>query len=99
MDTICQVGKMFDVLGTLIPAQNIQVDGYPCWKKDASGLTYYPQCFEIMFEDGDHWLVESGVFDIEMLVYKIPGMVEAVFLTWESFLDVYQDKHLRNLRS
>ena len=56
---ICEYGpRMVDVLGTKIPAVNVQVDDAPRWvTHEAVGNLpevsyYYPVYFETPFEDG-----------------------------------------------
>lgn len=48
------MGNAVKINDTIIPAVNIQVDGYPKFE-DGQWYNIY---FEIMFEWGDHWVVE-----------------------------------------
>lgn len=56
-----QIGNYVKIGDRMIPAGNIQVEGFPGWKKsDADGLEYwYGIYFEIAFEDGSLWIVDQ----------------------------------------
>lgn len=56
-----QIGNYVQIGNRMIPAGNIQVEGYPGWKKsEVDGLEYwYGIYFEVAFEDGSLWIVDQ----------------------------------------
>lgn len=61
MNEIEQIDNYVKIGDRMIPAGNIQVDGYPGWKTNPKdGLEYwYGIYFEIAFEDGSLWTVDQ----------------------------------------
>lgn len=83
-----------------IPAEEIQVDGFP---RDIDGVRYGIY-FEVPFEEtGEHWIVshgdphsrkiaETGIL-VEMLKTKKSNIYERVICkNWSDFLTIYNDK-------
>ena len=106
MDTIAEVGgNMVSINNTLIPALNIQVDGYP--KVEERLDLWFGIYFEIMFEDGDLWVVDQGsapglpqedhvfVEEIKNFAKEADRSVNGelmVFPDWAIFLEHYDRK-------
>lgn len=61
MTEIEQIGNYVKINNRMIPAGNIQVEGYPGWKRsEVDGLEYwYGIYFEVAFEDGSLWIVDQ----------------------------------------
>jgi hypothetical protein len=54
-----QIGNYVKINNKMIPAGNIQVEGYPKWVEHSDGEeVWYGIYFEIAFEDGALWIVE-----------------------------------------
>lgn len=92
--------------GVVVPAQNIQVDGYP---RVIDGHQYFVY-FEIMFEHGARWVVEkydSGEDDYESAIfvdefnrwdlideYIVQYMPDRIsgYSSWIGFLKAYKEE-------
>jgi hypothetical protein len=93
MPDIYEVQQGVNVLGTVIPAINTQVNGYPMTENDI----YWPIYFEIMYESGKLWVVEKGEGAVTVSVYSNfhadkDAQADLRFNTnnWELFLDFYK---------
>jgi len=104
---IFEVGSnMVEINERLIPAVNIQVDGFPKLVTEPNGAPYhYPIYFEVLFEDGTNWCVEtfSTVNDPWVVINGISfgepdkaycGTYSIPVLTWDAFLDHYDRQRL-----
>jgi hypothetical protein len=93
MPDIYEVQQGVNVLDTVIPAINTQVNGYPMIQDGV----YWPIYFEIMYESGKLWVVEKGESSVTVSVYsnfhKDPdAQADLRFNTkdWRLFLDFYK---------
>lgn len=97
------MGNAVKINDTIIPAVNIQVDGYPKFE-DGQWYNIY---FEVMFEWGDHWVVEvvpgetCNVIRVEMYYEWNKVIAEGITTEvkplstwqckfWEEFLTFYK---------
>ena len=102
-----QLDRMVQIGDVKIPAMNIQVEGFPKnIGKSNCGTTslVLPVYFEIMFENGTLWVVESysedEIFVEQMMVVPesdgqiYPGWETfdfGCFSSWENFVDMYRN--------
>lgn len=100
-----QLDRMVQIGDTKIPAINIQVNGFPKnigQSNDGTTSLVLPIYFEIMFDGGFLWIVESysedEIFVEQMMVVPesdgqiYPGFETydfGCFSSWENFLDMY----------
>lgn len=99
------MGNAVKVLDRIIPAVNIQVDNVPGFLEHVTGPpAWYGIYFEILFEDGDLWVVEQGWDErfpysdaIKMEEWDrrdLAGDMQCLYgcFGWESFLIHYNEK-------
>lgn len=87
------LGNCVKIHDTVIPAVNIQVEGFPKFVGDV----WYGIYFEILFEDGTLWEVEQRHQDLPVLIIIYPrwGLNFKLFSVlcerdnWEEFLRLY----------
>jgi hypothetical protein len=100
MDVLEDLNNCVKINGVIIPAVNIQVEGFP---KIIDG-TWYPIYFEIMFEHGDLWVVEA-MTNSEIVVHEHVNWAqdrdsldqehEMIFPDdWVGFVDFYESDGL-----
>lgn len=98
------LGNCVKIHDTVIPAVNIQVDGFPQWIDDV----WYGIYFEILFEDGTLWEIEQRHQDMPVTINIYPnwgrarslgpvmsymdGAIVGCQSTWGDFLDFYRIK-------
>lgn len=94
MDIQSMGGKVVQIGEVMIPAANVQVEGFPT----TIGGTEYPIYFEILFEQGVNWCVDSSTTesDGEVAVeqYTHGNCVTHIWVVngWEEFLNSYLAK-------
>ncbi len=104
------LGNCVKIHDTVIPAANIQVEGFPKF----CGDDWYGIYFEILFENGDLWEINQNTVNSEIIVTEYRNWVKSRTRggpgytgrpltvrcpTWEEFVEYYEgDKVLRNIR-
>jgi hypothetical protein len=94
MDILEDLGNCVKINDVIIPAVNIQVEGFPKW----IDATWYGIYFEVLFEDGTLWEVEQRHADLPVviMIYPFWGVSRKLFCVvsqhenWVDFLNLYQ---------
>jgi len=96
------MGNAVKIGDVIIPAVNVQVEGYPGWQKYKDGKEYwYGVYFEILFETGRYWVVDQGSEErypdriiVEEYISSRKLVVDQHYnpLNWDDFLTLYKEK-------
>jgi len=95
------MGNAVKILGVIVPAVNIQVENVPGYLEHCDGtLAWYGIYFEILFENGELWIVEEGAEGGKGIEVEVSSQFPSHFggdepqvihyLSWETFLDDYK---------
>ena len=82
------LGNCVKIHDTVIPAANIQVEGFPGYHGD----DWYGIYFEIAFEDGSLWVIEQLHVDSKIVVEGYPNWwIETRRLDPDNFTTKHED--------
>lgn len=84
-------GKLVDIGGNLIPAVNIQIEGFPKYVSHQGTESWYPIYFEVLFETGYRWEVTQALGVVEIECYEKHNFYYRMQIdSWEEFLSFYK---------